>query len=280
MGAKAKIVGSTAFTPEETPDTGNQQVYALSAETEFDGETNSVAQIRIAVDDYEAGGSDPVFHIALGHSGGLFTILSGADAAAGIITTGANHLRSEGDLVVFSPGSGGVLPSGMVADVPHYIQVLAANKFAASITPGGSSVHYTDVGTPPNKWRAYGAEGGIKVTYTNLPGGPVGAPVIVKERRGGVPDDFSKVKGWQLLLMPTDPTFPCSGQVWLEMGVDTVPMGYFVIPLEIDGAADTNPRAQATLTIPVGAPYLDSAPVDITVLAAANLTVLLNLMGN
>lgn len=191
MGANANITGGTSFRIPGEPDTGDVDVLALAAQSDFEAETNTVARIRIVADDAITGDPQTVI-IALMAEGGTFTADAGTDAA-----TDTAHGLSDNDEIRVS--STGTLPAGLSEDTPYYLVNSDANTWQFSETVGGSVVNITDAGTGTHSWQLYAAP---VLTYEYPTTGPATA-VRIKSNRDGGTADFTKVKGLQINLVPT-----------------------------------------------------------------------------
>lgn len=279
MGAIARITSAVALTVAEDGDTGNAQTYAVARDIEIEGTTNTVLQIRLDLDDYVASGDEPVLKINLGYSAGTFTVTPATD----FVNFSADHLREAGDEVYFE--STGGLPGGLSTGVTYFfLTVPGSNTATISLQPGGSTYDITAAaGTGTHSWYGFGTESGVQVTeYSYFGGGgsePAFPAVTIKDQRSGGRDDFRRLKAFQLVLIPTDPTLAAAALVWVSCGVNTDRRSYFVIPLEFAADANSNGCAQFTAALPVGWNYSDTNPFFLTIESCANASVILNFMG-
>ncbi len=272
MNYSATIQGGLSLTPEKAAGTENAETLAKGAAVTIAGASNTVAQVLMDFEDYVEGSADPaVIQLLLSPKGGTFT----AVAATDVITTSANHARAVYDEVRFT--STGTLPAGLTEDVSYWVLTTpGAATMTVSAIPGGAVVDITDTGTGVHSWQAYTP---VEPGYEYPTEGP-STPVRILDRRDGRNNDFTKIKGLSLHILPTDSTLAASGKVRITCGDPAEPTRYQRACIALTAAADSNGIAFAVLCIPPGLDYDDDFPLRISIDAAENLSGILNLAGN
>ena len=262
----------------EDSQAANVQSYGITRDVVIAGTTNTVAQIRLDLDDYANNGDEPVIGITLGFTSGTFTVNTGTE----VITTSINHERSVGDR--FEVSTGGTLPSPLADNITYYVKTVpAANELTVSETDGGSTVNITTAGSGTHSFKSYAGDGGIVVSNDAYMGG-VGEPafpdVTVKDHRSGGIDSWESIKALHVALIPTETDTAASGAIVVSGGDAADPLGHFVFPLRLDAAADSGGSAFGCFALPVGWNYQDTNKLTVEVRDSSNLTVLINIQGH
>ena len=212
MAAQATITGASSFRPGADSDTGNVDNLSLNTNDVFEAESNTVAQVRIDVDDKITTTTQEV-HVHL--MGGTFTVNTGTD----VITTTPNHGLFVGDLIRVSNVGGG-LPGGLSATANYYcvISTPAANTLTVSATKGGGLLDITTAGTGTHYWQYYGY---LNLAYAGPTTGPRAA-VQVKSNRTGESNDFTSIKGFMAQMIPTEAGELVKGTFTVDAGTDVI----------------------------------------------------------
>lgn len=251
--------------------------FDLPADTRFEAESNTMARLVVDPDDAITGDDFTLVLDLNPGDGGTFTV----NATTNVVTTSAAHNLLVGDAVKFT--TSGTLPAPLVAGTFYFVEsVPDTNELTLSLAPGGAIVDLTTTGTGTHSWLPYGG-----VEYSGTYGLPA-TPVIIRDRRDGLPNDFTNLRAVHLWAVPKDATLNASGRGYLTCGDPSSRNSFFSAPFKLSYSNSSDPDdGKATpstlIALPEGIPTDPDWPLTLVVRAGesnANLRLFINLCGN